>query len=122
MADDVLTRRDAAAAYVTKDGSEIRELMHPAHHAARAQSLAEAIVAPGEITALHRHHVTEELYHVLDGTGEMHLGEQRFPVGPGATVCIRPGTAHAIRNTGSTPLRFLCCCAPAYAHGDTEML
>jgi len=38
------SRHADAAPYVTKDGSEIRELMHPAVHGNRAQSLAEATV------------------------------------------------------------------------------
>jgi hypothetical protein len=40
----------AVEPYVTKDGSEIRELMHPSTHANHAQSLAEASVFPGERT------------------------------------------------------------------------
>jgi fructokinase len=55
------TRYQDIPAFVTKDGSIIRELMHPVRHACRAQSLAEAIVYPGRATALHLHHRTEEL-------------------------------------------------------------
>jgi len=109
-------------AFVTKDGSQIRELMHPSRHGARAQSLAEATVAPGTVTTLHRHHAAEELYHILDGRGVMTLGDERFEVGPGDTVCIRPGTVHCIENRGAVPLRFLCCCTPAYRDDDTELI
>lgn len=109
-------------AYVTKDGSLVRELMHPLQHGVRSQSLAEAVVSPGGTTALHRHRITEELYHVLEGTGMMTLASEKFAVGPGDTVCIAPGTAHCIANTGSAPLRILCCCTPAYRHDDTELL
>jgi mannose-6-phosphate isomerase-like protein (cupin superfamily) len=112
----------AAEAYFTKDGSLVRELMHPRRHGVESQSLAEAIVSPGGTTALHRHRITEELYHVLEGTGIMTLASEKFAVGPGDTVCIAPGTAHCIVNTGSTPLRILCCCTPAYRHDDTELL
>ncbi|MBS1213677.1 MAG: hypothetical protein H6R26_2294, partial [Proteobacteria bacterium] len=52
-----------ALPYRTKDGSEIRELMHPVNHGNRSQSLAEATVERGCKTALHRHLATEELYH-----------------------------------------------------------
>jgi mannose-6-phosphate isomerase-like protein (cupin superfamily) len=110
------------ASFVTKDGSEIRELMHPTVHDNRNQSLAEAIVAPGQTTALHRHGKSEELYHITAGHGRMTLGEKEFNVGPGETVCIPPGTPHCITNTGTEPLRILCCCAPPYAHDDTELL
>ena len=108
--------------YITKDGSEIRELMHPSRHGNLMQSLAEAIVPAGSETRLHRHQVMEELYHITAGTGRMTLGTDQFDVRPGDTVCIPPGTAHRIANTGSTPLKILCCCSPAYSHEDTELL
>jgi mannose-6-phosphate isomerase-like protein (cupin superfamily) len=108
--------------YLTKDGSVIRELMHPAVHGNRAQSLAEASVAPGTCTALHRHRVTEEIYHITAGRGRMTLGARQFDVAPGDTVCIAPGTAHCIACRGEVPLKILCACTPAYAHEDTELL
>lgn len=116
------TRRAEICAYATKDGSIVRELMHPRTHESRAQSLAEASVLPGQRTALHRHVLTEELYHILEGRGRMTLGDAEFDVRPGDTICIRPGTAHAIANDGASPLRVLCCCSPAYAHDDTELI
>ena len=108
--------------YVTKDGSQIRELMHPTVHGNRAQSFAEATVPPGAETLLHRHRVTEELYHVTQGTGLMTLGDETFEVRVGDTICIPPGTPHRIRNVGAEPLKILCACAPAYADADTELL
>ncbi|MDP2882732.1 MAG: hypothetical protein Q8N89_14290 [Azonexus sp.] len=63
------TARDAISPYITRDGSEIRELLHPARHGARNQSLAEARVPAGGTTLLHHHEVTEEIYHVTRGTG-----------------------------------------------------
>ena len=112
----------AVPAYTTRDGSEIRELMHPSVHHNRAQSLAEALVAPGQTTALHRHRRSEELYHITAGRGRMTLGDQCFDVVPGDTVSIPPGTPHCIENLGTGPLRILCCCTPPYTHEDTELL
>jgi mannose-6-phosphate isomerase-like protein (cupin superfamily) len=109
-------------ACITKDGSEIRELMHPNVHGNRLQSLAEATVAPGTRTQLHRHVVTEELYHITAGSGLMTLGDACFEVGAGDTVAIAPGTPHRIEATGTEPLRILCCCSPPYSHDDTELL
>lgn len=108
--------------YATKDGSHIRELMHPARHGNRAQSFAEAVVAPGMKTLLHRHRVTEEIYHITQGAGRMMLGTQQFPVAVGDTICIAPGTAHCIECVGDVALKILCACSPAYAHDDTELL
>lgn len=109
-------------AYLTKDGSQIRELMHPQHHGNRNQSLAEATVAAGQRTALHRHWATEELYHITTGRGLMTLGKQVFAVAAGDTVQIPPGTPHCIEADNDGPLTLLCCCSPAYAHDDTELL
>lgn len=118
----ILSVRGAVQPYVTRDGSEIRELMHPSVQGNRAQSLAEATVAPGHATHLHRHAVTEELYHFTAGTGVMILGDERFAVHPGDTICIPPGTPHCVENTGAEPLVILCSCSPPYAHEDTELL
>ena len=116
------TRYQDIPAYITKDGSEIRELMHPASHSNANQSLAEARVPPGGKTLLHRHICSEELYHITAGQGEMTLGGDSFPVSVGDTVCIQPGLAHCIENTGEEVLVILCACSPAYSHDDTEIL
>lgn len=109
-------------AFVTKDGSLIRELMHPAVNNNVKQSLAEAVVSAGKRTQLHRHRETEELYHVTAGQGRMTLGEETFMLDLGDTVCIPPGTPHCVENTGTEDLVILCCCSPAYSHDDTELL
>lgn len=118
----MLTHHDEIESFKTKDGSFIKELMHPAQHQNNNQSLAEAIVPAGTSTALHKHHTSEELYHITHGKGLMTLGQQRFEVKTGDTVCIHPDTAHCIENTGQEDLHILCCCSPPYSHDDTELL
>jgi mannose-6-phosphate isomerase-like protein (cupin superfamily) len=110
------------APYITRDGSEIRELLHPDQHPVRQQSLAEAVVPPGATTLLHRHLLSEEIYHVTHGTGRMTLGDEVFTIAPGDSIAIAPGTPHRVENTGDEALHILCCCAPAYSHADTELL
>lgn len=118
----IRTTYSGVSPYRTLDGSTVRELMHPAVHGNRNQSLAEAMVPPGMATALHLHRASEELYSILEGEGTMTLGAETFPVAAGDTVCIPPGTLHRVENTGAGALRILCCCAPAYSHDDTELL
>jgi len=116
------TRYDQISAYITKDGSEIRELMHPAVQGNREQSLAEARIPAGTSTLLHRHGRSEEIYHVTAGRGIMTLGDERFGIGPGDTLCIPPGVPHRVENVASESLVILCCSSPPYAHEDTELL
>lgn len=101
------TRLADIAPYITKDGSEIRELMHPEQHGNRSQSLAEAVVPSGTRTLLHRHLTSEELYHVTAGEGLLTLGDEKMKVSPGDTALIPPGTPHCIEATGPGALHIL---------------
>jgi len=116
------SRRDKVTPYITKDGSEIRELLHPDHHSVLHQSLAEATIPPGVTTYLHRHHRSEEIYHVTSGSGIMTLGDAQFPITIGDSIAIAPGTPHSVYNNGGGDLVILCCCSPAYSHEDTQLL
>jgi len=108
--------------FITKDGSQIRELMHPKHHGNADQSLAEATIPPGVTTHLHCHHGSEEIYHVCHGEGRMRLGKRELELRPGDTVAISAGTPHCVGNVGPLPLVILCACTPPYADDDTELL
>lgn len=109
-------------AYVTRDGSEIRELLHPDLHGNNNQSLAEATIPVEGKTLLHLHKTSEEIYHVTQGTGLMTLGKEKFEINQGDSICIKPGTPHCVENTSEVELKMLCCCSPAYQHEDTELL
>lgn len=108
-----------AGQYVTKDGSIIRELVHPCIQGDVSMSLAEATVLMGGRTSMHVHSQSEEIYHILQGSGMMRLGPVVFEIGTGDSILIKPGTPHFIENTGSETLRILCCCHPPYDHEDT---
>ncbi|TGC08749.1 cupin domain-containing protein [Methanolobus halotolerans] len=107
--------------YITKDGSSIRELMHPEVHGNHFQSLAEATVPVDGSTISHKHISAEEIYYILKGSGHMTIEGEGFGVNEGDTICILPGESHMIRNTGNIPLKILCCCSPPYSHDDTEL-
>src|SRR5215210_5242864 len=108
--------------FVTKDGSEIRELAGIPTGNSENQSLAEATVPPGGETEEHYHGVSEEIYFFTSGSGRMKMGDEETDVAAGDTVVIPPGTPHKLRNTSSRePLKLLCCCAPPYTHDDTFM-
>ena len=106
-------------AFVTKDGSEIRELLAHRNSSIRRQSLAEARISVAGSTLEHYHVKTEEIYFITAGSGEMQIENQRRPVMPGDAIAIPPGQKHKIWNTGRDVLTLLCCCAPAYENSDT---
>lgn len=103
--------------FTTKDGSTIRSILDRANAPVEKQSLAEATMPAGGATDRHFHRRSEELYFILEGEGKMEVDDEERMVGPGDGILIPPGAWHRI--SASTDLRFLCCCAPPYAHEDT---
>jgi mannose-6-phosphate isomerase-like protein (cupin superfamily) len=106
-------------AFITKDGSEIRELLAHRNSAIRNQSLAEARLPAGGATQEHYHPQTEEIYYITHGTGRIRIEGEVRDVRIGDAIAILPGQRHKLWNIGAEPLRLLCCCAPAYEHSDT---
>ena len=105
--------------FITKDGSEIRELLAHRNSAIRNQSLAEARIPAGGSTQEHYHPRAEEIYFITAGTGRMRIEGETREVKPGDAIAIPSGQRHKLWNTGAETLRLLCCCAPAYEHTDT---
>jgi len=114
--------RDEVDAFITKDKSEIREIISPNNSPAERQSLAEAIVYPGESTEMHIHKTSEEIYYILEGRGIMVHDREKIEVNPGDAVVNIPGVHHRIINNGDKPLVFLCMCVPNYTHEDTVLM
>lgn len=68
-------------------------------------------VAPGKAAfPKHSHRVNEEMFFVLEGNGELRIGDAVHPVRAGDVIACAPGgpdTAHQLINTGEIELRFL---------------
>lgn len=65
----------------------------------------------------------EEVYLILEGTGEMCLGDEVREMHAGQLVQIPPGVFHQMSNRGATPLKMLYCYGPAgdVAHWKQEL-
>ena len=107
--------------FITKDGSEIRELLAYRNSAIRNQSLAEARLPAGASTQEHYHPKAEEIYYITHGTGRIRIEGELREIKAGDAIAIPPGQKHKLWNTGHETLRLLCCCAPAYEDSDTVM-
>lgn len=78
-------------------------------------SIARARVEPGVRTKLHRLRGTIERYVILEGLGEVEIGDTPpAPAAPFDVVNIPAGTPQRIRNIGSGDLIFLCICTPRF--------
>lgn len=68
-------------------------------------------VPPGKRAfPFHSHQINEEMIFVLEGAGEMRVGEAVYPIRQGDFVaCVAGGkeTAHQVTNTGTVELKYL---------------
>ena len=68
-------------------------------------------VPPGKRAfPLHNHQVNEEMFFILQGNGELRMGDAVHPVRTGDVIACPPGgkdVAHQIVNTGTEELRYL---------------
>jgi uncharacterized cupin superfamily protein len=69
------------------------------------------VVEPGKIAfPYHVHHSKDEMFLILEGTGEYRIGDKKFPVRAGDVLSAPAGgpeLAHQLINTGSGELRYL---------------
>src|ERR1039457_5484846 len=59
----------------------------------------------------------EEIYFIVEGSGEMCLGEEKAAVRAGQAVYIPHRVFHKLTNTGATPMRMIYCYGPAGGGG-----
>ncbi len=63
-------------------------------------------IDPGDHSPLHRHRC-EEVYYVIQGTGELESDGRRYVIGPGYAVLNRPGVLHRVFNTGDETMQLV---------------
>src|ERR1700759_5048073 len=106
---------------IIADLAQIAGRTYPARR--RTQNLVGG-ASPIQVSAFSLGHVTlepnvgqvpwhnqeqEEIYFILEGTGEMCLGTERREVRGGQAVYIPSQVFHQLTNTGSTPMRMVYC-------------
>ncbi|PKG33354.1 cupin domain-containing protein [Methanoregula sp.] len=107
------------------DRSVLCELLHPdkvPEAAGLGCSIAHAIVSVGESTLPHVLDRSVELYYILEGEGEMHIGNEQEFVRAGQIVYIPPKARQYIRNSGTGDLVFLCIVSPKWQEGDERLI
>ncbi len=111
----VFKSRELGDPILTPHGETVVELLgkvrstEPVRH-----SVALAEVPVGGSTINHYHPEVEESYYLLSGYGQMDLGEQSSPVGPGDLVHIPSGVSHKLTNTGEEPVQMMVVCVPPW--------
>lgn len=84
-----------------------RILVDPKNTASAFLSMGTQDIPPGVGIPVHVHEKEEEILFFHEGSGELEVDGERFPVSSGMSVFLPPNVSHGLRNTGTSPFRML---------------
>lgn len=114
----LIQKLNACAEFIAGDHTILRELLHPDKQPLDLRySLAHATLPVAKASSPHSLK-TSEVYYILKGMGEMHIGDEIQKVEPGDAVYIPPNAVQFIYNCGTEPLVFICIVDPAWRQED----
>lgn len=104
------------------DETVLSELIHPKNDGVKLGfSIAHAVLKPGKSSLPHVLNESVEVYYILDGSGEMHIGLEMETVVSGQAIYIPPKKNQWIKNIGNGNLKFLCIVSPPWREDDEEL-
>lgn len=80
-------------------------------------SVIEERMPPGSFEQRHHHAKARQFFYVLEGELAIELEGEMHRLQRGEALQVPPGSAHQVRNDGSTNTRFLVVSSPK-SHGD----
>ena len=90
---------------------DIRDAAIGSRIGARKLGYNLTVVGPGKRNCpFHSHRAEEEMFFILEGSGELRYGKERHPLRAGDIIACPTGgpeTAHQIINTGDVEMRYL---------------
>jgi uncharacterized protein len=101
-------------------GARLQELVGRVAPLAKSStlSIAKFTLSPGRSSGTSFNHRSQEVFLVIDGTGEVHLGDKVTPVNAESTVFIPAGEVHSIQADPNSRLTFYAVSAPAFSPED----
>lgn len=128
MSDSELIRYDQLTPKVFPANRETRVVAGPGALPSERFTMGYVVMQPGGEVPGHTH-MQEEVYFLLEGQGQITVGETVYEMTPLSAVYIPPDTYHHLVNTGAAELKFVFTYAPggevdhwaaelAHAEGD----
>ena len=93
-------------------GALSKPLVMPQTAGSRHVDYRISMYQPMAHVALHSHEIQEQVYHVLEGEGLMHIDGKAHVVRKHDVIFLPPGVKHDIANTGLVDLVFIVVTSP----------
>ena len=84
-----------------------RILIDPRNTRSAHLSMGNQDIPPGVGIPVHVHDREEEILFFHEGSGELEVDGEKFPITPGMSVFFPLNVPHGLRNTGKVPLKLL---------------
>ncbi len=108
--------------FMAGDLTQIKEVLHPKNEDIDLNySLAHATVGVGESSLPHTLKDSTEVYFILSGIGTAFIADRVIDVKVGSVLLIPKGEIQWIKNTGRTPLNFLCIVSPPWTEQQEDV-
>ncbi|NKB37121.1 MAG: cupin domain-containing protein [Gammaproteobacteria bacterium] len=117
-----LTQTDESRpAIVTDTGERLFELIGADEKlgSSKLQSLALSVIPAGKHSAAHYHKASAEVLYILQGSGELHVDENKYSVETGNVILLEPNEVHSLYNKSDEyDLKLLAITAPPWRASD----
>jgi len=101
------------------DGALIYELIPPDERERLDIALAVGFLPKGRKAIPHYHKISEEIYYVSSGVGQVRVDEEKFNIKKGSVIYVLRDKVHALENkSDSEELNIVCITSPAYKEED----
>jgi len=104
------------------DWGNLRWMSHPPSTGAKALTVIEVNITPGQGHDFHKHPDQEEVIYVIRGRVEQWLKQEKRVLGPGDSVFIGADVVHASFNIGDTDAQLLAILGPCVGDGGYELV
>ncbi|MCD6532195.1 cupin domain-containing protein [bacterium] len=96
-------------------GFEVREVLHPKNEDVNPGfSTAYITLGPHQKTKPHKLAASNQVFFVLEGEADLHIGDTTITATPGMAIYIAPDVWHWAENNGDKKFVFLCIVSPPW--------
>ncbi|MFQ6616838.1 MAG: cupin domain-containing protein [Fidelibacterota bacterium] len=110
-------KKETAPRYVREDGITSYLLASPITTESRYLTTSLVVIQPGGYQRIHNHE-PEQIYFILEGSGEMTVGDETLSVSPGDCIFIPSGALHGLNNVGESQLRYFSAASPSFTREE----
>jgi mannose-6-phosphate isomerase-like protein (cupin superfamily) len=117
-----IKKLNTISSFIAGDKTIIKEFVHPKNDGVDLNySLAHAVVEVEQASEPHILHKSSELYVILEGVGELYVGDEVSILRSGEAALVPVGLAQWIKNVGEVSLSFYVIVSPPWNEAEEEV-